>query len=278
MIELYTSAKQRKWGVKGLVSAIGLVLLFACVPNKKLVYLQEGAELKERKSIETDTVLRTHTMEIREYRIQPLDILSVNFESLTSEEYDFFSKVAPFQQGGAGAGQAFLAFNGILVDANGDLEYPVVGKIQVAGLTVFEAQEKVQRIASQYMRDVIVRIRLLNFRYTVLGEVRAEQTVTSFNTRLTLMEAIGLVGGLSDMADRSRVKVIRQKGAVSEVFYVNLLDEDLMNSPLYYVQQNDIIIVPPLHQRPFRTYFAQNLALFTSSISAVLVIITLLSR
>ncbi|MTI21022.1 polysaccharide export protein, partial [Fulvivirga sp. RKSG066] len=228
----------------------------ACVPSKKLVYLQHEDELKHLNAIPTDSVLRTHSMAIQEYRIQPLDLLSINFESITAEEYDFFSKLNP--QGNQGVGNNLL-LRGILVDTEGNIEYPVVGKVYVSGLTVFEAQSKLQNLANQYLKDAVVRIRLLNFRFTVLGEVNVEKVVNAPNTRVNMMEAIGLAGGFAELADRSRVKIIRQKGNTSEIFYVNLLEEDYLRSPNYFVQQNDVIIVPPLKQRTFKKYFASNL-------------------
>lgn len=262
--------------MRNLIFLLFIVAVGAsCVPAKKLVYLQDGDELKHRKEIPKDSILRTHTMDVQEYRIQPLDMLSINFESITDEEYDFFSKVTPAMRAGGGNNQLL---SGIIVDIEGNIEYPVVGKVNLAGLTVFEAQNKLQKVANQYLNDVVVRIRLLNFRFTVLGEVNGEQVVISPNTRVTMMEAIGLSGGFSELADRSNVKVVRQNGNSSKVFYVNMLKEDYVESPYYYIQQNDVIIVPPLKQRTFKKYFSQNLGLLTSTLSAALFITVLLTR
>jgi len=251
------------------------IIAVSCVPSKKRVYLQEGKELKHRKDLIKDSVIRTHLMRETEYRIQPLDILSINFESITAQEYDFFSKIAP--QGNS-SGSAFQIINGILVDLEGNVEYPVVGKMNIGGLTIFEAQTKLQEIANQFLKDAVVRIRVLNFRFTVLGEVNGEGVVNSTNTRVTMMEAIGLAGGFSELADRENIKIIRQKGNMYDVFYVNLLEERYTESLYYFVQQNDIIIVPPLGQRTFTRYFASNLSLWSSTLSAILVIVTLINR
>ncbi len=147
------------------------------------------------------------------------------------------------------------------------IEYPVLGKIRVAGLTLFQAQDSLRAVASKYVADVIVRVRMLNFRFTVLGEVNGEQTVISTNTRLTMSEAIGLAGGLGELADRSLVKVVRQKGDSTEIYYINLLQEEFIESQHYYVQQNDVIIVPPLRQRTFRRYWVANIGIITATIS-----------
>lgn len=261
-----------------LIFVLSAIVFSACVPAKKLVYLQHENELEKKKQIPKDSILRVHQLNIQEYRIQPLDLLSVTFETLGMENdaFDFLSRLNPQTRSGGGANSA--AISGVLVNKEGEIEYAVLGKIKVAGLTPFEAEDTIQSVASKFMKDVIVRVRMLNFRYTVLGEVGAEQTVTSPNTRLTMMEAIGLSGGFGELADRSSIKVIRQNGNDTEIYYINLLEEKFLESKYYYVQQNDVIIVPPLKQRTFRRYFVGNLGIITTTISFALLIITLSNR
>ena len=262
-----------------LIFGIALIGFNGCVPAKKLVYLQKEDELKRKKEIVTDSILRAHELSIQEYRIQPLDILSITFETLSDESdaFDFLSKLA-IQQGRVGGGVNMAGATGIVVNTEGNIEFAVLGDIKVSGLTVFQAQDSIQSVAAKFIPDVIVRVRMLNFRFTVLGQVNGEKTVISPTTRLTMMEAIGQAGGLGELADRSRVKVIRQNGDQAEIFYVNLLEEKYLESPYYYVQQNDVIIVPPLKQRTFRQYFTSNLAIITTTISFVLLIYTLSTR
>jgi polysaccharide export outer membrane protein len=203
-----------------------------------------------------------------------LDFLNINFETLSEENdaFDFLRKLSPVQASGSSGA---TTLNGLLVNSVGEIEYAVLGKIKVSGLTIFQAQDSIRKVASQYVPDVVVRVRLLNFRFTVLGEVNHENTVVSANTRLTMMEAVGLSGGFGELADRSLVKVIRQNGGQTEVFYVNLLEEKYIESPYYFVQQNDVIIVPPLKQRPFRRYFIGNLGIITTTISFIALIVSL---
>jgi len=192
-----------------------------------------------------------------------------------NDAFDFLGKLAA--QGGVGSNN-LAAVSGIVVNIEGQIEFAVLGKIKVAGLTVFQAQDTIKAYAAKFIPDVIVRVRMLNFRFTVLGEVNGEKTVTSLTTRLTMTEAIGQAGGFGELADRSRIKVIRQNNNESEIFYVNLLEEDYLESPYYYVQQNDVLIVPPIKQRTFRRYFTGNLGIITSTISFVLLIYTLSTR
>jgi polysaccharide biosynthesis/export protein len=264
---------------------LGVLLLTfgACVPNKKIVYLQKD-DLKRRKDIPKDTILRSHQLKISEYHIQPLDILSVNFETLEKddERQSFIARLSTRSSSGGGGGSsgggAGSMLNGVIVDTEGDIEYAILGKIHVGGMTLFEAQDTLRKITAQFVPDVIVRVRMLNFRFTVLGEVNGESTTVSHNTRLTMMEAIGLAGGFGELADRSHVKIVRQNGSQADIFYVNLLEEKYIESPFYYVQQNDVIIVPPLKQRPFRKYFVGNLGVITAAISFVVLIATLNNR
>ncbi len=178
--------------------------------------------------------------------------------------------------GGGGGGSGGFLLIGELVDDNGEILMMGFGKVKVAGLTIFEIQDKLQGIAKQYLDSPLVRVRLLNYRATILGEVNKEGHIAFTNTnRASLSEAIGQAGGFTDFADRNNVKVIRQTGSKAEVYYVDLLKEDFMNSPFYYVNTNDVIVVPPLKQRNFQKYFAKNLALILSTISLALIVISL---
>lgn len=252
-----------------LVLLTGIVMLSSCVPNKKLQLMQKDDV--NVKGLLKDTVIRSYSLDTFQYKVQPNDVLYVQFKSLTNKDFDFFNQSSGPQQGISvaaigGGGQLF----GELVDENGEIPLPVVGSVRVSGLTIFEIEDKLTGIAEQYIESPIVKVRLMNYRITVLGEVNQEGTVTLNNNRVSMIEAIGEAGGLGELADRSNVKLIRQKGGQTEVIYINLLEEDFFNSPYYYVYQNDVLIVPPLKQRPFRRYFGQNLSLIVSTISLLL--------
>jgi len=250
-----------------------IAMLSSCVPLKKYVYLQKDDVKK--KDMPLDTMLRSYRLKVEEYRIQPLDLLSIKFESLTDDDYNFVSKLYPSTEGLGGGGASGQATQGFLVDPNGEIEFPVVGKIKFSGLSVFEAQDSIEHAFGPFLKSPVARVNMLNFRFTVLGEVRGEQQVVSRNTRVTLAEAIALAGGLTEFADKSKVKVIRQQGDKVHVMYFNLLDETVLTTNNYYMHQNDVVIVPPLKQRTFATYWGQNLALFVSTLSVVILIIDL---
>lgn len=254
------------------------VLLFsACVSNKKVILLQkDDANVK---NLPKDTVLRKYDLGSFDYKVQTNDILSVRFESLTPKEYDFFTSPAQMAAGSnINIAQGGALLMGELVDEKGEIPFPVIGKVKVGGLTVFQIQEHLQQLAQQYIEAPVVKVRLLNYRVTVLGEVTKEGSVLLTNNRVNILEALALAGGLGEFADRSNIKIIRQKGGQTEVAYINLLTEDFFNSPYYYVYQNDVLIVPPLKQRPFRRYFSQNLSLVVSTLSLLLLTLNLIQN
>jgi polysaccharide biosynthesis/export protein len=248
-----------------------LVSLASCVPNRKYVYLQKNDLMKD--DLPKDSVVRHYAIDTFQYRIQPNDILSIRFESLTSKDFDFLSS------GQSNTGNIPIQVNplliGELVDEQGFVFYPVIGKVKVAGYTVFEVQEKLRTMATQYLDSPVVKVRLLNFRSTILGEVNKEGAVIFNNNRVTTLEAIGLSGGFTDLADKANVKLIRQKGSSVEIVYINLLDENFINSPYYYIYQNDVLIVPALRQRPYRKYSGQNVALVVSILSLLVLTLNL---
>lgn len=262
--------------LKALLPFLIIILVgTSCVTNKKFVLLQKDD--LHRTDLPIDSTIRKYDPIDYDYKLQPEDIVSVRFESLTPKEYDFFNQNQTAQAGNMNLAQGNALLIGELINQQGEIPLPILGNVKISGITIYEAQAKLQNLANQYLDQAVVKVRLLNFRFTVLGEVNREGTISVTNNRATMLEAIGLAGGLTDLADRSNVKLIRQNNGISTVQYINLLDENFINSPFYYVNQNDVLIVSSLKQRPYRKYFSQNLSLFISTVSLVLVTINIIN-
>lgn len=132
------------------------------------------------------------------------------------------------------------------IDENGCIDMPGIGRITVAGLTRAEAAARIQAaFRNGVLNDAIVTVKAYNQYVTILGDVAKPGQIKINRDNLTLLEAIGQVGDLNITARRDAVKVIRQEGNESKVYYVDLRSKDLLNSPVYNLQQNDVVYVEP---------------------------------
>jgi polysaccharide biosynthesis/export protein len=245
-----------------------------CVTNKKVLFFQKEGDLKKNAN-RPDSAMRHYDLVDFNYKVQSQDIISVRYQSLTAKEFDFTQQNQQnAATGGVGTPGGGALLIGELVDERGEIPVPVIGKVKVSGLTIFQIQDTIQKLANRYLEGPVVKVRLLNYRASFLGEVNKEGSVVFPYNRVSLMEAIALAGGLSDIADRTQIKLIRQTEGKTEVHYLNLLKEEFLTSPYYYVHQNDLIIVPPLKQRAFRKYFLQNLTIFLSAVTIWLLVAT----
>ncbi|MDQ3536474.1 MAG: polysaccharide biosynthesis/export family protein, partial [Bacteroidota bacterium] len=179
------------------------------------------------------------TREIKEfdfqYRLKPNDIISVKISSISPSGYNFFTA----SENEINERDPLLS--GFLIHENGSIELPYVGNVELAGLTLLEAKQKLKEVAGQYLESPTVNVRLLSFQFTVLGEVGRQGRYTTYNPKTTILEAIGMAGGLNDFAERSKIKIIRSEGENTQIFHVNVLDDNLATSEFYYLQPNDVI-------------------------------------
>jgi polysaccharide biosynthesis/export protein len=294
-----------------LVYLLLAFVVFSCVPNRKIVYLQHKDELK--RSYPTDSVLRTYSLKRELYRLKPEDIISLRVASITDDEFNFISKyemqlggirqLNQYSQGSpstedrgtaqggfpysnigtlGGIGTTLLLDrlnSGFKIALNGELELPQIGTVQLAGLTISEAEDVIRRSLLGYYETPMVRVQLLNFHYTILGEINSEGRYTSYNPELNIFEAIILAGNLTELADRTQIKIVRQNGENSEIVYLNTLSEDLLNNSHFYIKPNDMIIVPPLQARSTSRYtlprVASTVGILSSTLSVIALIITL---
>lgn len=252
-----------------LIIAIG-VLFSGCVSNRQIAYLQYEDEQGKPAGIVTDSIIRVYeTGELR-YRLQPNDVLNIKIASMTPEEYNPFSLADRYLSSGGvggGVGQSSATNIGYRIDPFGYLNLPVIGQVKAAGYTLDGLEDILDSLAADQLEDPATKISLMNFRFSVMGEVNSEGLLQSDDNSLTMMQALALAGGVDEFGDLSRVKVVRRIGDENFVFYVNLLDESFLASEFYFVYPNDMILIPPLKPRTYLNYVAPNLSIIASTLS-----------
>lgn len=179
--------------------------------------------------------------------IQKNDVLSITVTSLNPKATEIFFSPASAPVTTASATGAVAPGNGYLVNANGTIQFPVLGSITAAGLTKSQLADTIaERIKrGQYLIDPLVSIRFLNFRVTVLGEVARPGVITVPNEKITILEALAQAGDLTIYARRDNVLLIREDNNQKIAKRINLNSSEIFSSPYYYLKANDIIYAEP---------------------------------
>lgn len=255
--------------LKIVVLVLMLTLVSSCTSKKKMIYFATEPTQAEAGTKYYNPVFHKD------------DVLSITVMGLDPES------VAPFNMPLAqqvvnsvgGYAQGAPTPPGYLIDGNGEIDFPVVGKIQVAGLTRSEAVDLLKTKLGAYVAKPSVIIRILNYKVTVLGEVRNPGTFTIPNERVTLLEAIGIAGDLQITGQRKNVLVIRENDGKKTQTRIDLTSNDLFNSPVYYLQQNDVVYVEPNRAKMNSSVVnAANIGIAVSVLSLLITMATLLSR
>jgi polysaccharide export outer membrane protein len=200
-----------------------------------------------------DSSIISNTVPVAELRIQPNDMLAIEIASKSTQPEKSDQMFNAPQLGGAtgGAGVNNSTF-GYLVDRDGNIDHHRLGKIRAAGMTRVELAEDIRkRLISpiELLVDPTVKVRLINFRVNVLGQVAKEGTVTINSERMTILEAISLAGGITDFGRRDHVRVIREQDGKRSVGLIDLTKADFFQSPFYALAQNDVILIEPTQLR-----------------------------
>lgn len=174
------------------------------------------------------------------------------------------------------SGGYILSLNSVpnyLVDRNGEIELFKIGKVKIAGYTVDSARIILRELLRPHLLDASVVIRFVNFRFTVLGEVRSQGTFTIPNEKINIFEALGYAGDLTQFAKKNNVKIIRDSSGHREVGLVNFNEKTLFTSPYYFLKRNDVIFVDGDYSVKKRT---ENFARTSSIIGIATSLITLI--
>jgi len=242
--------------------------------NKDVVYLQDKGD-----SANSNLVLNEMP---KPYKVQVNDILSINVKALDEELVGIFNPVQN-NTSNVGESQAGLYFNGFTVDMHGNIEFPILGEINVLGFSIDEIEDKVeQELLKQYFKEtaeIFVTVKLAGLRYTVTGEVAGTGVFTLFQDRVNIIEALANAGDVKQTADRTDILVIRQYPDGQKIHHIDLTNITAMKSPFYYIQPNDIILVKPLKRKAIGSGETATQTLSTvASIFSVLVTTYFLTR
>ena len=219
-----------------IVCLVVLTIISSCVSTKDVPYMKNA-----------DIVDLTSSRGLYDAKIMPKDLLTITVNTLNADAS------APFNVGSASTatqGNSTSVNNqGYLVDNNGDIEFPLVGKIHVEGLTKTQCQDVIREKILPYLAKTerpLVTVRMSSYRVTVLGEVGHPGVIPVSSEKMSIFEALAQAGDLTIYGVRNNVMLIREdQVGQKSIHRLNLNDANIINSPYYYLQQNDVIYVEP---------------------------------
>ena len=207
---------------------------------------------------------------------KPDDILTINVSALDPDTVRPFNlPVVTNNATDVMMAQGVAQVQSYLVDYDGNIQFPVLGTIKVAGLTRTELTSLLTEKISAYANDPIVNIRLANFTITIIGEVANPGTFTIQDERITLLEALGMANDLTIYGARKNVLIIREVEGKKKFATIDLTSINTVNSPVYYLQQNDVIYVEPNKARIRASTFNQNNAVLISAVGTLTTIVAI---
>ena len=210
------------------------LLLSACVTNKNLEYFQSESENTE--------ILKNQL----KYKLQVGDVLSVQINTTTEQNHDFFNKEQA-------TNSQLMMHNpylwGYLIKEDGFLELPSIGKIEAVGLTLRELEKKIKLISVDYFDEPVVKINIINFEVQIMGEVNKPGRYEMVRPDANILDVIGKAGDLTQFANRKKVKVIRTKDDKHHTFYLDLTKNLTLIEDNFYIHPNDVIYIEPMKKR-----------------------------
>ncbi|MBA7519241.1 hypothetical protein ES705_11318 [subsurface metagenome] len=250
--------------IKNIIKAFLLIyLVSSCTSQKQLIYLQD---------VDSLTTENVYIRQQVDYKIQNQDILYIRILSIDDRTSDLINVASSRYQQNLLQNETSLFINGYSVNNSGNVELPVIGKVFVLNKTVEEAKDAIQEKTDQYLRNASVIVKLISFKFTVLGEVKRPGVYKNFNNQLTVLEAIGMAGDISDYGNRTRILVIRPTKNETKTFRINLTRKDVLSSEGFFLLPNDIVYVEPIKSKTFRINIP-TLSLFLTTITTLILVL-----
>jgi len=243
---------------------VATVLLTSCASREKIAYYQniDNTEIINKKfetTIKTDDLLMIIVSAQDPIAVQPFN-LTTNLS------------VDPQNQAGTAQRQQQL----YLVDDNGYIDFPTLGKIQVGTKSKEEIIQELQIKISKYVKDPIINLRIMNYKVTVQGEVQRPGTHRISSERITLLEAISLSGDLTKYGKRNNILIIREEGGNIKSNRIDITKADFINSDFYYLKQNDVVYVEPNKVATNSSAVGPNVSVYLSAISLLLTTVAII--
>ena len=219
-----------------------IILIFSsCRSSKDLTMFQD---------LQNNVTLYDIPGDAPEYRIKPFDNLYLSILTLEPEVNQLFNP----STGGSGVvsgtqqmygDRASQYINGYMVAEDGTINVPILGNVLVAGLNLAQAQDTVRKRAEIYLREPNVKVKVLNFKVNVMGEVSSPGLYYNYEGNLNILDAIGMANGISNYANLRDVLVIRHNADATETFNLDLTDKSVYMSDVFYLQPNDVVYIRP---------------------------------
>ncbi|WP_395090545.1 polysaccharide biosynthesis/export family protein [Vaginella massiliensis] len=237
-------------------------LIFSCASREQLVYFQ-GDEQERLNSIYEQSIPK----------IQTNDILAISVTAADVRATEPFNQSSVYQTRSSSDGVFRSTYT---VDEDGMIDFPVLGQIKLGGLTRTQAINKMRAELSRYIKDPGVNLTFTNFRVSVMGEVQKPGTFTLPNERVSILEALSMAGDLTIQGVRENVMVIREQNGVKETHRINLTSREALDSPVFYLAQNDVVYVEPNRSKIQSSVV--NYSIFVSIAGIIISVISVLSR
>ncbi|TYP97369.1 polysaccharide export outer membrane protein [Tenacibaculum adriaticum] len=253
--------------VKKIIFILFLSVLTSCVSKKNIVYFQNDQVDQSKVSNSYKTIFK------------PDDLLQITISSQDLDAVKPFNLPAVTYSTTTNSVVGTPQQQSYLVDNNGEINFPILGKIKIGGLTREEAITLLKgKLDPDYVKKPNINIRINNYKITVLGDVKTPGSFIIPNERITILEAIGLAGDLNISGIRSNVKIHREELGMKKVYELDLRSNTVFTSPAYYLQQNDVVYVEPNKSSSQDAAYNKNSGLFISVGSVLVALISILTR
>lgn len=244
-----------------------LLVLSSCVSKKDIIYFQND-EIDQAKVSNSYVTI-----------IKPDDLLQITITALDTDAVKPFNLAAVTYSTSSNSAIGVAQQQNYLVDSKGEIDFPVIGTLKVGGLSRNELIALLlEKLDPDYIKDPNINIRIANFKVSVLGDVQRPGAYTVPNERITILEALALAGDLNISAQRNAISVQREQDGKKVEYTVDLLSKNIFTSPVYYLQQNDVVYVKPNYARIQSASSNSNTSLFISITGLLITMVSLLTR